>query len=163
MQPNDEQLTSTYHATVDAGVAATYGAFQAIDPIASLARRLSALGVDDRAVWVEAPAAVGPAGAGDERELGFSLLWRFGPPGQTARIDWRLRLGEDAAARTALSILLSARGSNRDAGERLMTCWPMVETLALAHARGLCRAVDEYTDDPSKTAPRTLAGLHAVA
>ena len=156
MRPNTEQLTSAFRISIDAGLEAAHDALQAIDPIASLTQRLSALGVDDRAVWVESPAAAGPTDTGGEPDFGFSLLWRFGPPAETAQISWRIRLSEDGVARTLLSILLSAQASNRDADTRLMMSWPMIETIALAHARGLRRAVDEYTDDPyeSKQRPR---------
>ena len=40
-------LTCTYAATIDAGTDATVEALAAIDPMATLATRLSALGVDD--------------------------------------------------------------------------------------------------------------------
>ena len=48
-----------------------------IDPMRSLADRLSALGLDDRAIWSKTA-----------RELAYALVWRFGATGH-ARLDWR--------------------------------------------------------------------------
>jgi hypothetical protein len=114
--------------------------------MSSLARRLSALGVDDRTVW-DASQTSGPAHADGARELGFSLCWRFGPPGQTARITWRVRVSEDGAGRTMLSVAVHARASDDEATKRLVTGWPIVETIALEHAKGMRRAMDEYAAD----------------
>jgi hypothetical protein len=147
MRTTDHHLTSTYVATVDADVETAYEAFLAIDPMSSLAGRLSALGVDDRAVWAESSEATGLTDADGAHELGFSLLWRFGPPGQTARIGWRVRLDEDGVGRTLLTIAVRARASDGEAGRRIVAGWPIVETIALEHAKSLRRAVDEYADD----------------
>jgi hypothetical protein len=163
MNAKDYQLSSTYVATIDAGIEEAYEAFQQIDPMRSLAMRLSALGVDDRALWAESSEATGLTDADGAHELGFSLLWRFGPPGQTARIGWRVRLSEDGVGRTMLSIAVRARASNGEAGERVVAGWPIVETIALQHAKSLRRAVDEYTADPFEAArPERRALLHAA-
>lgn len=50
MNTNDSHLTSSYAATIDAGSEAASGALRAINPMSSLVTRLSALGLDDRAV-----------------------------------------------------------------------------------------------------------------
>jgi hypothetical protein len=164
MTAKDYHLTSTYVATIDAGIEAASEAFRAIDPMSSLATRLSALGVDDRAVWVESSEATDLTDADSACELGFALLWRFGPPGQTARIGRRVRLSEDGAGRTVLSIAIRARASDDEAGKRIVAGWPIVETIALEHAKSLRRAVDEYAADPCKAErPRRLAVLSPAA
>jgi hypothetical protein len=160
----DYQLSSTYIATIDSGIEEAYEAFLQIDPMGSLATRLSALGVDDRAIWAESGEATGLTDADGSRELGFSLLWRFGPPGQTARIGWRVRLSEDGVGRTVLSIVIRGRASDGDAGKRIVAGWPLVETIALQHAKSLRRAVDEYAEDRfAAEAPRRPEVLRAVA
>jgi hypothetical protein len=164
MEAKDYQLSSTYVATIDAGIEEAYEAFLQIDPMGSLATRLSALGVDDRAIWAESSEATGLTDTDGARELGFSLLWRFGPPGQTARIGWRVRLDEDGVGRTVLSIVIRGRASDGEAGKRIVAGWPLVETIALQHAKSLRRAVDEYTDDRFEAeAPRRRAVLSAAA
>jgi hypothetical protein len=132
-------LTFTYVTTIDADSDATSRALRIIDPIAALASRLSALGVDDRATWLASPAA------GGARGLRFGLLWRFGPLDQTATIAWRIRLNDDGAGGTELAVTISGRGGSAKAHERLMACWAIVETIALQHAKRLRRAIDEYT------------------
>jgi hypothetical protein len=163
MSTTEHHLTSTCVATIDAGIEAGYEAFLAIDPMSSLAKRLSALGVDDRAIWAESSEATGLTDADGARELGFSLLWRFGPPGQTARIGWRVRLDEDGAGRTVLTITVRGRASDGEAGKRIVAGWPIVETIALEHAKSLRRAVDEYPGDRfADERPLKLAVLNAA-
>jgi hypothetical protein len=145
MSTSDSPLTSTHVTTIDAEIDAASDALLAIDPISRLATPLSALGLDDRAVW----ATPSDASCTDERpELGFSLLWRFGPPGQTARINWRLRLNENGAGRTLLTITTQAQASNSEAHARLAAGWPILETITLQHAKHLHHAIDDYTADP---------------
>jgi hypothetical protein len=147
MSAVDYHLSSSYATTIDASIEAAYEAFLAIDPMDALATRLAALGVDDRALWAESSEATGLTDTDGARELGFSLLWRFGPPDQTARIGWRVRLSEDGVGRTVVSIAIRANASNGEAGRRIASGWPIVETIALQHAKGLGRVVDEYTSD----------------
>jgi hypothetical protein len=163
MDAKDYRPSSTYVATIDAGIEEAYEALRRIDPMRSLARRLSALGVDDRALWAESSEATGLTDADGARELGFALLWRFGPPGQTARIGWRVRLSEDGAGRTVLGIVVRGRASNGEAGERVAAGWPIVEAIALQHAKALRRAVDEHLADPvGASRPGRGALLHAA-
>ena len=133
------RATSTYAATIDAPIDAAYEALVRIDPPASLAARLSALGVDDRAVWSES-SAIG------ENELGFSLCWRF-RPGQTALLRWQIAVDRDGAGRTTLAVTLRASAADDEAGRRIASAWPIVETIALEHAKSLRRAVDAAAED----------------
>jgi hypothetical protein len=144
---NDSHLTSTYVATIDADIETAREALRAIDPMSPLATRLSALGLDDRAVWVESSETglTDPEGA---PELGFSLLWRLGPPDQTARIAWQIRLSEDGVDRTVLSIAIHAQASDSKAGKRITAGWPIIETITREHAKRLRRALDDYAADP---------------
>jgi hypothetical protein len=137
-------LTGTYIATIDADIHAARQALRAIDPMAPIATQLAALGLDDRAVWAR---SCGATGAPD---LGSSLLWRFGPPDQTARIRWRIRLDEDCIGRTVLTIAIRAGASDNQAHQRLTTAWPIIETIAHEHAKRLRHALDEYAADPSE-------------
>jgi hypothetical protein len=160
MSAKDSHLTSTYVATIDVDIDAACEALRGHDLGSSLSTRLSALGVDDRAVWVDPSQASGLRDA----DGAFILLWRFGPPGQTARIAWQIRLSEDGVGRTVLSIGIRARASDEEARKRITAAWPIVETIALAHARGLRRAVDEYAADPCKAErPMRLAAASAAA
>ena len=106
-----------------------------IDPMRSLADRLSALGLDDRAIWCKRA-----------EELSYSLMWRFGADGGSARIDWRLSLDTDAAGRTELTVRLAGRGSGGGARGRLLSSWTLLEELARDHARGLARTLDDYAN-----------------
>jgi hypothetical protein len=164
MCTNGSHLTSTYIATLDAGFDASCEALHATDPMSLLATRLSALGLDDRAVWAESSETTGLADTCGGPELGFSVLWRFGPPGQTARIGWRIRLSENGVGRTTLSISIRARASDDEAGERISVGWPIVETITLEHARGVRRALDEYAVDRCDVdRPPGLTALSAAA
>ena len=159
MSAQGHDLTSTYVATIDAGIGAASEALRTIDPMASLAARLSALGVDDRAVWARAASGAGDAGGASG--LGFALLWRFGPSGQTARVAWQIRLSEDGVGRTVLSVGIRARASDHEARSRIAAAWPIVETIALAHARGLHGACEEYAGDPLPDRAAEEAGSDA--
>jgi hypothetical protein len=149
MSVDGSNLTSTYIATIDADIETTNDALLAVDPVSSLATRLAALGLDDRAVWVES-AKISLTDTHRAAELGFSLLWRFGPAGQIAKITWRIRLSEDGLSRTVLLIAIRAQASDDTAGWRITAGWPIVETITLEHARSLRRALNEYAADPSE-------------
>jgi hypothetical protein len=138
---DEYHVTNTFVATLDASLEAASRALRAIDPTASLARRLTALGVEDRAVWIE------PCATGGAPERGFLLLWRFGTePGETAKVAWQSRLDQDGEGRTVLTITLRARGSDDRAGRRIALAWPVVETFAREHAQGLRRAIENSTE-----------------
>jgi hypothetical protein len=118
-----------------------------IDPMRSLADRLSALGLDDRAVWTESG------------ELTYSLVWRFGAGGH-ARLDWRISVEPAAAGRTVLTVKLGARGSNEETARRLLRSWTLVEELAQAHTRRLARTLDDYANaDDYSVAPARLRAV----
>jgi hypothetical protein len=152
--------TSTYVATIEASIDAAYDAFTTLDPMSSLTSRLCALGVDAHAVRAESP---GPSGDG-EREVRFRLLWPFGASGESAQVDWHVRLTDDGAGGTVLSIVIHARASAEQAGGRIVAGWPIIESIALEHAKSLRRAVDEYEADPSEAEqPVTVALLNAAA
>jgi len=138
----ERELTNTYVATLDASVEAACEALRAIDPSASLARRLGALGVNDRAVWLE------PSNS-NARARGWLLLWRFDPNcGQTAEIAWHARLDEDGAGRTVLTITVRARGSDDHAAQQIALAWPIIETIAHQHAKTWRRSIDDYAEEP---------------
>ena len=63
-----------------------------------------------------------------------------------------------------LSIAIRARASDDEAGKRIVAGWPIVETIALEHAKSSRRAVDEYAADPCEAErPPKLAVLNAAA
>lgn len=164
MRVNDSHLSSTYVAVIDADVDAARKALQAINPMPLLTTQLSALGLNDQAVWVGSSEKTGGTGADGAPELDFSLLWRFGPPGQTARIVWQIRLSEDAVGRAVLSIAIRAPASDNEAGKRITAGWPIVETITLEHAKSVRRAVEDYAADPYEAErPRTSTVLNAAA
>lgn len=141
------RATATYAGPVDAALDVAYDALLAVGPMASLATRLSALGLDDRAVWS------GPSADAGARGLGFCLLWRLGPGSGTAKIVWRAGLTLDGEGRTVLAVTVEATASDTEADERIAAAWPLVETIALAHARAVRRAVDERAGDVVETVP----------
>lgn len=119
-----------------------------IDPMRSLADRLSALGLDDRAIW-------SPAGDG-----AYCLIWRFGSDEGHARLDWGVSLNEDAAGRTVLTVRLAGRGSSPAARARMLSSWTLLEELAQAHTRRLARTLDDYADaDAYSAAPARLRAV----
>jgi hypothetical protein len=129
-------VTSSFVQIVDAEPYKAREVLQGIDAMRSLADRLSALGLDDRALWCE----------GSE-ELTYRLVWRFGPDGGTARLDWKFSTGADGAGRTTLKLELAGRGGDTDARGRLLSSWPLLEELAVGHARRLARAVGDYANE----------------
>jgi hypothetical protein len=151
-------VSSTYVGMIDADPGAAYAALAALDPMRSLATRLSALGIDDRAIWAESPHALGLVETDGRCELLYSLVWRFGTERQHARLTWRIRLDDDGRGGTRLSIAMQARGSDATSRDRVFAAWPLVETIAIQHAKGLRRAVEDYADDPAELeAPRLRA------
>ena len=140
-------VSSTFVHTIDADQATAQEVLASIDPMRSLADRLSALGLDDRAIW----SANG--------ELGYSLIWRFGDDQGHARLDWQLTLQPTAAGRAALTVKLGARGSDPDARIRVLRSWLLFEELAEGHAAGLARMIDEYAEDALQpvAAPQLVA------
>jgi hypothetical protein len=110
------------------------------------------------------PQPTGVADIDEACELGFSLLWRFGSTGQTARIAWQIRLDAAGVDRTVLSIAIHARAGDHEAGKRISAAWPIVETITLQHAKGLRRAPDEYAADSCAVDRlRTPAAFRAAA
>ncbi len=155
MTPKTYDVTSTYVSTVDVAPRTAYTRLMALDPMRSLATRLSALGIEDRAMWAESPDALGLVGSDGNRELLFSLVWRFGESAAHAKLTWRIRLDDDTWGGTAMSVTIRGRGSDPEASRRVLAGWPVVETLALEHARGLRRAVERSADRPAeRDAPR---------
>jgi hypothetical protein len=140
-------VSSTFVQTIDADQGTTRQVLATIDPMRSLADRLSALGLDDRAIW--------SADAG----LGYTLVWRFGDGRGHARLDWSLTVEQGAPGRTTLIIRLGGRGSDPDARVRLLRSWLLFEELAERHAGGLARTLGDYADEASErvAAPRLLA------
>jgi hypothetical protein len=141
-------VTSTFVQTIDADRGTTEGMLGRIDPMRSLADRLSALGLDDRAIW----SADGP--------LSYSLIWRFGGDAGHARLDWSIAVEANAADRIVLVVKLAARGSDEAARMRLLRSWQLFEQLAESHAAGLARMIDDYDEEepePAVERPRLLA------
>jgi hypothetical protein len=140
-------VTSSFVHTVDADRDEAREVLAQIDPMRSLADRLSALGLDDRAVWTESG------------ELMYSLVWRFGAEGH-ARLDWRIGVEPSAGGRTVLTVKLGGRASNEDAARRLLRSWTLVEELAQAHTRRLARTLDDYANaDDYSVAPARLRAV----
>jgi hypothetical protein len=140
-------VSSTFVRTIDADRGAAREVLASIDPMRSLADRLSALGLDDRAIWSA------------DGELGYTLIWRFGDGRGHARLDWRLTLEPGAGERTTLTVKLGARGSDPDARARVLRSWLLFEELAEGHAAGLARmiAADAEEEPRPVEAPRLVA------
>lgn len=160
----DDHLSNTFVATIDTALEAASDAAFAIDPTSSLATRLRALGLDDRVLLVKPSRPAPRTAAHRAPELGFDLLWRFGPPRVTTRIAWRARLDEDGIGRTLLTITVRAQASNEEASKRSTAAWPIIETIAREHARQWRRAVAEWADDrwEAERPPRRAAGPAAA-
>ena len=47
-----------------------------------------------------------------------------------------------------LRVSIRASAADGEAGRRIASAWPIVETIALEHAKGLRNAVDAFTEDP---------------
>jgi hypothetical protein len=135
MVMNRNDVTSSIVEIVDAERWEAREVLTRIDPMRSFADRLSALGLDDRAIWCKRA-----------EELSYSLVWRFGADGGSARVDWRLSLDTDAAGRTELTVRLAGRGSDAPARGRLLSSWTLLEELAQGHARRLARMLDDYAN-----------------
>ena len=102
MTRND--VTSSFVQIVDVDPSQAHEVLSRINPMRSLADRLSALGLDDRAMW-----------ARGSEELSYQLVWRFGADGGHAKLVWRLAVHTDGAGRTVLSLRLEGRGSDMNA------------------------------------------------
>jgi hypothetical protein len=139
-------VTSSFVQIVDAEPHKAREVLQGIDAMRSFADRLSALGLDDRALWSE----------GSE-ELSYRLMWRFDAEGTSALLDWRVSVAAHGAGRTALTLRLAGRGNNVDARGRVLSSWPLLEELAEGHTRRLARALDDYAhEDEYDVAPPKL-------
>ena len=128
-------VNSSFVQIVDVQASEVREVLSRINPMRSLADRLSALGLDDRAMWCQ----------GSE-ELSYQLIWRFGAGGETAKLVWRLSVDTDGAGRTVLSVRLGGRGSNGAARAKMLSSWTLLEELADGHTRRLARTLDDYVN-----------------
>jgi hypothetical protein len=133
MKPYD--VTSSFAQVVDVEPREAREVLTRIHPMRTLADRLSALGLDDRAMWTA-----------DGEELTYSLVWRFGNEGGSARFDWHFSVDRNAAGRTVLTVKLGGRGSDPDSRARVLSSWLLLEELAENHARRLARTLDDYAN-----------------
>ena len=140
-------VSSTFVHTIDADHGTARRMLATVDPMRSLADRLSALGLDDRAIWSA------------DGELGYTLIWRFGDGRGHARLDWRLTVEQSGADRTTLIVRLGGCGNDADARVRLLRSWLLFEELAEGHSGGLARTIRDHAEDASQptAAPRLLA------
>jgi hypothetical protein len=145
-------VTTTYCGTVHADRDAAYGALMRLDPMRSLSNHLSALGVGDRAIWAGSSQALGLEASDGRRELLFGLVWRFGQGAQHAKLTWRVQLDTGARGETHVSVSVRAQGSDAEARNRVLASWPLVESIALQHAKGLRRAIEDHVDEGSELA-----------
>jgi len=154
MTRND--VTSSFVQIVDVDPSQAREVLSSINPMRSLADRLSALGLDDRAMWAR----------GNE-ELSYQLVWRFGADGGHAKLVWRLSVHTDGAGRTVLGVRLEGRGSDTKARSRMLSSWTFLEELAESHARRLARTVDDFVnareddayEEQPAARPRLLAAV----
>ena len=147
MNPNTTyDVTSSFVQTVDGDRGSAAAVLCRIDPMRSLADRLSALGLDDRAIW------------SDSGDLAYTLVWRF-PPMGTPGSDWRIEVSSDGNGRTMLTLKIAGRGRDAAARARLLAAWTLLEELARAHTRRLARTLDDYAnaDDYGVAPPRLRA------
>ena len=145
---NNYDVTSSFTEIVDTEPTQAREVLAQIDPMRSLADRLSALGLDDRAIWSQTD------------ELSYTLIWRFGADGH-AKLDWQITVASDGRGRTVLALKLSGRGSEPAARSRTLSSWTLLEELAQAHTRRLARLLDDYANSDSySVAP--AAPLRAV-
>jgi len=133
MQPY--HVTSSFTRIVHAEPAQAREVLLRIDPMRSLADRLSALGLDDRALWCD--------GA---EELSYRLLWRFGDDQGNAILAWQLSVDSDGSDRATLTARLSGRGSDAGARRRVLASWTLLEELAERQTQRLARAIDDHVD-----------------
>jgi hypothetical protein len=139
-------VTSTFVQMIDADPDAAEEVLANIDPMRSLVDRLTALGLDDRAIWCQT-----------DRHT-YSLVWRFGPDAGHDRIDWKLSVEENGSRRPMLSLQVGGRGSDPDARVRVLRAWLLVEELSQGHAGRLARIVEDYEEEPvAAPAPRLAA------
>lgn len=138
-------MTSTFVQKIDAEPVHAAAVLGRIDPMRTLADRLSALGVDDRAIWSRTGA------------LAHRLIWRFGADGGHVRLDWQLAVGTDGAGEALLTMRVAAYGSDENARVRVLRSWLLVEELARSHARGLARMLGDYAEEAAAPAPRLRA------
>lgn len=148
---NSYDVTSSFVQVVDAGPREAREVLTQIDPMRSLADRLSALGLDDRAMWAEGC-----------DELTYRLVWRFGPKGGNAMIDWRFAVSADATGRATLTLKFAARGSDAAARSRVLASWTLLEELAQSHARSLAHTVEEYANEDEFASEWDWPQLRAV-
>jgi hypothetical protein len=143
-------VSSSFTQIVDAEPGMAREVLAQIDPMRSLADRLSALGLDDRTLWCE--------GA---EELSYRLIWRFGADGANALFDWHISVTANGAGRTAVTLELAGRGSDAAARARTLSSWTLLEELAQAHTRRLARTLDDYAnaDDYSFAPPLPLRAV----
>jgi hypothetical protein len=137
-------VTSTFVNTIDVNPEEAYEVLASIDPMRTLAGRLSALGLDDHAIWSS-------GGAFDHR-----LIWRFGPGRGHARIDWQLSVERNSRGGTVLTTRVRGRGSDEDARKRILGGWLLVEEMARAHAHRLAGMIEEYAEEDASVAPQPL-------
>jgi len=128
-------VTSSFVQIVDVDPSQAREVLSSINPMRSLADRLSALGLDDRAMW-----------ARGSEELSYQLVWRFGADGGHAKLVWRLSVHTDGAGRTVLGVRLEGRGSDTKARSRMLSSWTFLEELAESHAQRLARTVDDFVN-----------------
>jgi hypothetical protein len=133
MTRND--VTSSFVQIVDVDPRQAREVLAQINPMRSLADRLSALGLDDRAMW-----------ARGSEELSYQLVWRFGADGGHAKLVWRLSVHTDGVGRTVLNVRVDGRGSDTDARTRLLKSWTFLEELAESHAQRLARTLDDFVN-----------------
>jgi hypothetical protein len=133
---NRYDVNSSFVQIVDVEASEAREVLSRINPMRSLADPLSALGLDDRAMWSQ----------GTE-ELSYQLIWRFGADSETAKLVWRLSVQTDGAGRTVLSVRLGGRGSNPAARAKMLSSWTLLEELADGHTRRLARTLDDYVNE----------------
>jgi hypothetical protein len=147
---NNYDVSSSFTQIVDADPSMTREVLAQIDPMRSLADRLSALGLDDRALWCEGL-----------DELSYRLIWRFDADGANALLDWHLSVKPIGTGRTALTLELAGRGNSDAARSRTLASWTLLEELAEAHTNRLARTLDDYAnaDDYSFAPPLPLRAV----
>ena len=123
-------VTSTFVNTIDVNPEEAYEVLASIDPMRTLAGRLSA--------------------------LEHRLIWRFGGDRGHARIDWQIAVERNSRGGTVLTTKVGGRGSDEDARKRILGGWLLVEEMARAHARRLAGMLEEYAEEDASAAPRPL-------
>jgi hypothetical protein len=143
MTPNYD-VTSTFVNTIDVDPDEAHEVLASIDPMRTLADRLSALGLDDRAIWSRAGA------------LEHRLIWRFGPGRGHVRIDWQIVAERNSRGGTVLTTKVRGHGSDAEARKRVLGGWLLVEEMARAHARRLAGMLEDYAEEDASAVPRPL-------